>query len=314
MPTQQTYYLNCTSLATATSVFLDAGMTVCAPDGYYFDGTTARQQVGCALLPAETCPICGTQCTRNIDEALSFEGYYYIPFFVGDTTLDTGAIIININLDDSVGGVLVNFGGTYYNAVSSPIHGYLAGTPSNDFTYLGDNDYDCGIEGSTYTLDNYQWEPTTSSYTNLGVTSNVTVNAPQMQITASDPGTMVMVIPKTSTTPDFIDIYIVGPCPSSRAYVNVSCPVKLPSFASTSVVFYVAPEIFCNFPYNFTYYVAPVNGDGITLGLYDWVFSDENGATVLVDGYYRSPAIPTPYDTFEVQNGVIVAFHSYCAA
>lgn len=314
MPTQQTFYLNGPTLATATSVFLDSQFTLCAADGYYFDGTTARQQVGCILLPAETCTICGTQCTKNIEEALSFEGYYYIPFFVGDTTLDIGAIIININLDDSVGGVLVNFGGTYYNAVSSPIHGYLAGTPSNEFTYLGGNTYDCGIEGITYTLDNYQWEPTTSSYTNLGVTTNVTVNAPQMQITASDPGTMVMVIPKTATTPDFIDIYIVGPCPSSRAYVNVSCPVKLPSFLGTFGVTTVTPEFFCNFPYDIPYYVVPVNGDGITLGLYDWVFYDINGATVLVDGYYRSPAIPAPYDTFEVQNGVIVDFHSFCAA
>lgn len=314
MPTQSTYYLNCATLATATTVYLDSGMTICAPDGYYFDGTTARQQVGCVLLPAEACPLCGERCKGNIDEALSFEGYYYIPFFAGNTALDTGAIIITINLDSSVGGVLVNFGGTYYNAVSSPIYGYLAGTPTNDFTYLGGTAYDCRIDGSTYTLDNYQWDETTSSYVNLGLTTNVTVNTPQVQITANDPGTMVMVIPKPTTMPDSVDIYIAGPCPSSRAYVGVSCPIKLPSFVGTVGVTEVFPEFFCNFPYSFTYYSVPVNGDGITLGLYDWVFFDENGQNVLPDGFYRGLAVPAPYDTFEVQNGVIVAFHSYCAA
>jgi hypothetical protein len=34
---------------------------------------------------------------------------------------------------------------------------------------------------------------------------------------------------------------------------------------------------------------------------------------VLPDGYYRALNVPVPYDTFEVQNGVIIAFHSYCA-
>lgn len=76
----------------------------------------------------------------------------------------------------------------------------------------------------------------------------------------------------------------------------------------------VSPEFFCNFPYNYTYYVAPVNGDGITLGLYDWVFLDSSGATVLPDGYYRALPVPAPYDTFQVQDGVIIAFHSYCAS
>lgn len=314
MPTQQTFYLNGPNLATATVVFLDSGMTLCAPDGYYSDGTIARQQVGCVLLPAETCPVCGDPCKGSIPTALSFEGYYYIPFDAGNTIFDTGAIIINIDLDSSIGGVLVNFGGTYYNAVSSPIYGYLAGTPSNDFTYLGGNPYDCGIDGSTYTLDNYQWDTATNSYINLGVTTNVTVNTPQIQITAGDPGVMVMVIPKPTTTPDFLDIYIVGPCPSSRAYVSVSCPVKLPSFLGTAGVTTVFPAFFCNFPYSFTYYVVPVNGDGITLGLYDWVFYDINGENVLVDGFYRGLAVPAPFDTFEIANGVVVAFHSYCAA
>jgi hypothetical protein len=39
MPTQQTFYLNGPNLATATVVFLDSGMTLCAPDGSALRGT-----------------------------------------------------------------------------------------------------------------------------------------------------------------------------------------------------------------------------------------------------------------------------------
>ena len=311
MPTQQTFYLNGPTLATATIVFLDSGMTLCAPDGYYSDGTIARQQVGCVLLPAETCPVCGDPCKGNIDELTSFEGVYYTTFDTGTTVADVGAIIVAINVDNTVSGIRVNFDGILYNAVSSPNYGYLAGTPSTDFTYIGDTAADCGISGSTYTLDEYVY--VAPSYNPLGTTTSVTVSAGEVQTTASDPGVCIMVIPKLSPLPNTIDVTVVGPCPTSKAIIGISCPIKLPSFLGTFGVTTVTPEFFCNFPYSYTYYVAPVNGDGITLGLYDWVFSDENGENVLPDGFYRSPAVPTPDDTFEVQNGVIVAFHSYCA-
>jgi hypothetical protein len=109
-------------------------------------------------------------------------------------------------------------------------------------------------------------------------------------------------------------VTIVGICPDSEAIVGISCPLELPSFLGTVGVAEVFPEWFCDFPYNSTYYVAPVNGDGITLGLYDWVFLDSSGSAVLPDGYYRALPVPAPFDTFQVQDGVIIAFHSYCAS
>lgn len=310
MPTQQTFFLNGPTLSAATSVFLDSGMTLCAPDGYYSDGVVARQLFGCVLLPAEVCPTCGEGCKDSIVDLTSYEGVYYTSFFAGNTVADTGAIIITIDVDSSVSGIRVLYDGTYYNALSSPTYGYLAGT-AGLFTYIGGNAFDCGIEGTTYTLDEYIYiDP---NYDPLGTTTNITVTSGEMQITAADPSTCVMVIPKTANVPDTLDITIIGPCPSSKAFLSVSCPLNLPSFLGTVGVVEVVSEWFCNFPYNVTYYVAPVNGDGITLGLYDWVFSDINGANVLPDGFYRALSVPLPYDTFEVQNGVVVAFYSYCA-
>jgi hypothetical protein len=311
MPTQQTFFLNAPTLSAATTVFLDSGMTTCAPDGYYSDGAVARQQVGCVLLPAEACPTCGDTCKDSIVDLTSFEGVYYTAFFAGETATDTGAIIVTMLLDNSVSGIKATYNGNDYNALSSPIYGYLAGT-SGLYTYVGGTSYDCGIDGSTYTLDEYTYiDP---AYSPLGTTTSITVTSGEDKITVGDPGLCVMVIPKTSATPDTVDITIVGPCPSSKALLSVSCPIKLPAFLGTVGVAEVFPEWFCNFPYNVTYYVVPVNGDGITLGLYDWVFSDINGANVLLDGFYRALNVPAPYDTFEVQDGIIIAFHSYCAA
>ena len=62
MPYITTFYINDISLATATAVFEDAALTICAPDGFYSDSVTAREQVGCVLLPEQVCPAC---CTDN---------------------------------------------------------------------------------------------------------------------------------------------------------------------------------------------------------------------------------------------------------
>ena len=53
-----TYYLDTLNFANATSVYTDAALTTCAPDGFYQIGGVSRQQVNCSLLPSEACPSC----------------------------------------------------------------------------------------------------------------------------------------------------------------------------------------------------------------------------------------------------------------
>jgi hypothetical protein len=73
MPIQQPFYINGPSLASATAVFLDAALTLCAPDGFYSDASVVREQVGCVLLPQNTCPTCivtpTSQCSAIGTEA-----------------------------------------------------------------------------------------------------------------------------------------------------------------------------------------------------------------------------------------------------
>jgi len=52
------YYLNGPTLGSSTAVFTDIDLTVCAPDGFYSDGTISREQVNCVLLPQQVCPNC----------------------------------------------------------------------------------------------------------------------------------------------------------------------------------------------------------------------------------------------------------------
>ena len=64
MPIRQPFYLNANNLYSSTAVFLDAALTMCAPDGFYSDGSIVRELVDCVLLPLQQCPNCCSQpCT-----------------------------------------------------------------------------------------------------------------------------------------------------------------------------------------------------------------------------------------------------------
>lgn len=60
MAVSATYYLNAASLAAATTVYTDAGLTTPAPNGYYSDASIVRQQLSGVLQPQSACPGCGT--------------------------------------------------------------------------------------------------------------------------------------------------------------------------------------------------------------------------------------------------------------
>ena len=64
-----TFYIDNPSFEKATTVFSDAALTTCAPNGFYQMGGIVREQVDCVaglggrLLPAEECPTCGSPPT-----------------------------------------------------------------------------------------------------------------------------------------------------------------------------------------------------------------------------------------------------------
>jgi len=51
MPVLGNYFIDATSLSFATAVFIDAGLSTPAADGYYADGNTVRLQILFVIKP-----------------------------------------------------------------------------------------------------------------------------------------------------------------------------------------------------------------------------------------------------------------------
>lgn len=304
MPIPQTYYLNAPSLASATAIFLDPSLTVCAPDGIYSDGVITREQISCVLYPQVPCPTCGIVCGQY-SPIIGGSGYYNVNINAGSTT---GAIIIRFKPFDIPTGIQALFNSTVYNRFSSAAFELTPSAPGVPI-YLGNLANDCGlVAGSPFILNKYIYSG--STFIPTGSTQSVSIAASQLKLTAGNPDRCIMVIPKTSASPTDLQFTIIGPCENDSFNLAVNCPIKLPSFNSTA-----AGELnaLCSMTIDSLFFSAPVNGDGYTLGLYDFVFLDENGEFPLPDGYYRCPAhLTSPNDSIKVTNGIIVSIFQNC--
>lgn len=302
MATSSTYYLNGPSLGSATAVFTDADLTLCAADGYYSDGTIVRQQVSCVLLPQQNCPACADPCGSLISEYSVSTGYFQIGIQLGSAT---GAVVIEVDPYTIPIGVEVVYDGVIYNQMSSTNYGYLAGAV-NLPTYIGESAADCGIvAGSPHVLDKYTYYGGT--FTATPFTETVNILSSQLDLTPAAPGPCFIVIPKTAAAPSTLQVNVIGACSPTQFNVSTYCPTALMTFSSSNTN--ADANLACSDSVDQQYYVKYVNGGAGTLGLYDWVFQDVNGEFVLPDGFYHAPsACAPPYDWFQVQNGVIVQF------
>jgi hypothetical protein len=299
------YYLDAPSLGSATAVYTDAALTICAPDGFYSDTLIVRELVGCVLQPQQICKSCGVACGTECSNTELKTGVYQVTIDLGNDPTSIGAVIVKFDPQSFPKGIEAEYDGVVYNALSSPIYGFLQGTLGLP-TYIGDIDDDCGITTGFHTLPNYKFNPSTLVYDTNGTTQIVNIFPSQVQTTINNPGECVFVIPKTSINPSSLTITVFSPC-SSAFTLDVSCPTVLPIFyggQGSSL-----PSQACEFQDTIAYYSASVNGNGTILGLFDWVFLDVNGEFHAPDGYYYAPtALTPPYEWFRLENGVIVEF------
>jgi hypothetical protein len=301
MATSGTYYLDAPSLSSATVVYSNAALTTVAANGFYSDGAIVREQVSGVLLPQQNCLACSIPCGGTTITANGGQGIYYLNTELGT---NTGAVVIEFDALSVPKGIVAVYNSTIYNGVSSPNYGWLQGT-AGIATYIGSTGSDCGIvANSPFTLNEFQYDG--SIFVSLGTTEVVTITSGQTELTASAPGSTIMVIPKTAASPSILNLSFIGPCVSTSFSVSVSCPAALPSFASSTVN--AGSATACSDTIDQTYYVAYVNGGAGVLGLYDLVFSDANGQSKLSAGYYKTTAAGAN-NWFQVDsNGVIIAF------
>lgn len=284
MATRSTFYLDGLNLSSSKSVYSDEQLTTLASDGWYSDGLIARQQVSGLLQAVEQCLECSTPCDGSIS-ASGGTGVYLLSLDTGNTPSDLGAIIVRFNPAGVPDGIRATFGGVTYNKLSSPVDGYHGSTNANNYTVVGLDTSDCGIAGSTYTLDEYVYSG--GSFVDTGSQQTLTLSSGDVSLTnGAPPADCIMVIPKTDNTSTIIDFEFVGPCSGTAFNMSVSCPTSLTSFQSSSTAVGTESSA-CSESLTTTYYNAPVNGTPGGLGLYDWVFSDPNGENVLPQGYYK---------------------------
>lgn len=293
------YYLDGNTLADSTAVYTDAGLTTCAADGFYSDGTIVREQSGCLLLPAQTCPSCNIPCSEFITY-LGSDGLYNVTVNVGGTPADVGAIVITFVPRGVPDGIKVSYNGNTYNELSAQFDGYHASTVATNFTFLGNTANDCGISGSIYALDEYDYSFVDSDFIATGNTESVTVAAGDVSLSAGIPLNCIMVVPKVTAGPSNLDISIASPCSPSNFNIEVDCPRLLTAISSTSV--YATKLEACAVDPSINIYNVPVNGSYGTIGLYDWVFYDDYGQGIADDGFYKL----STGDVIEVQNGVVI--------
>jgi hypothetical protein len=160
------------------------------------------------------------------------------------------------------------------------------------------------VAGSPYTLDEFRYNGIV--FAPSGTTESVSIASGQLELTATGPGDCIMVIPKIVSSPSILNLTFIGPCIGTEFTVYVACPTALDSFSSSTVN--ASSELACADTIDQTYYVAHVNGSGGTLGLYDLVFSDNNGEFKLAAGFYKTNDAGAN-EWYQVDaNGVIVLF------
>ena len=311
MATSSSYYLNAPSLGSATAVFTDEALSICAPNGFYSNGSIVREQVDCVLLPQQTCPTCATPCGTTIN-ASGGQGVYLLDLDTGTTGGDVGAVIVRFDPYSVPDGIRATLGVNVYNKLTSPVDGLHQSSTSGNFTYVGQIGGDCGISGTTYpSLIEYNYNGT--SFVATGGTQSITVASGDVSLGVSSPGSTMMVIPKLTPSPSVINFEVVGPCSGTAWQMSVDCPVLLTGFSSSVVA--VSSSAACALTETVTYYNASLANTPGTIGLYDLVFADAYGSTPLTAGFYlASGSITGSNDWFQVSSAGVVIALGTCAA
>ena len=301
-----TYYLNGPTLETATSVFTDADLTTCAPDGFYSDGVIARQQIGCLLTAIQTCPSCVLPCTTTIS-ASGGTGIYEVSF---DTVGDLGATLIYFNPQSIPDGVRATLGSATVNELTAITDGYHASATVGNYTFVGNSSNDCGLAAQLnaspitnldvfiYTQTGFPALPDSTTGVVSGTGTDVSLSS------STNPSWLTLVVPKIDNSFTTVLVEIAGLCGSTGWDLEVNCPRALTGTPITTVGTSDCTETV--FPD--TVYVAPNrNGTDGCPEINEFAFADSNGVNKYPAGQYTiNPTCGKSRITIDA-NGVISA-------
>ena len=248
------YYIDGPTLSTASAVYEDVDLTICASDGFYSDGTVCRQQVACVLSIATPCPSCFAPCDSTIN-AGGGTGVYKLTFNTGG---DFGAIIIYFSPQSVPDSIRATFDGVVYNKLTCDLFGFAQAAAGNS-TVVGNTSSDCSpsvgstLDAGGYSgLDEYTYNPTSSSFDLVGSSGTATGTSADVFLSSSAPGFYTLVVPRVNNNSDSCGIEVVGYC-GTAWNLEINCPAALPSIpinldsddctaTAFPTFFYVAPN------------------------------------------------------------------------
>jgi hypothetical protein len=168
-----TYYIDTNSLATATSIWTNANLTIKAPNGFYQKDGVYRQMSGGELLPIQNCPDCfysfgsslvagssATACGLDITETYYFDN---VDGGVGESEPEVGDLVFS----DSEGTTPLGVG--FYKMVSG---NYIQVDSSGEVIAVGtcpsDEDQFTIYFDVTTTPNTYGWSNSTAACAGTG--------------------------------------------------------------------------------------------------------------------------------------------------
>lgn len=266
-----------------------------------------RQQLSGILSAVTVCPACPPPpqtCGSVTSIPSGSQGYYNLDFDAGTTASDIGAVIVYFNPVNVPDGIRVEHDGAYYNTVTNNTSGRIQTTSgfSDSFTILG-NPSDSCMPSSYPSTTSYDFFNgiLNGAWNNTGTQQSITIQTGDYQGGGTNMWN-TLVIPKTSQAVGTVSIQVLGHC-ATGWNVEVNCPVALPSVLASAP----GATNLCQATQTTPMYFARNQGDSNTVpGLYNFVFSDENGANPL-----NPTATPQFYisgsTAYEVVEGVVVS-------
>ena len=307
-----TYFIDQgTTFDTTTGLYTDAtGQTKAPDDTYRVSGTnTFRVQSGGTLAAVASCPTCPVSC-GEITIPNGNKGSYNLNVTLGT---DIGSVVVYFNPATVPDGVRGVYDSTSYNALASPTNGYIKTTSgvANAFTIIGNGADACLPSTPNTTLYNFYDAIVSNAWVQNG-TESVTINTGDVQGGGSNEYSS-LVIPKPNANPQTMDLKALGPCTGTVFGLEIVCPAALPSWSTSTIAQNGSSASACagsGATGFFAKQYTDRNNAGVVLPiLHNWVFSDNTGATVLPNGFYKITATTVA----QVANGVVTAITT-CAS
>ena len=310
-----TYYLDGSTFYNSQTVYTNADLSTVAPNQFYAlpNTLTTREQVAGLLQPAVTYLSCLKACDTSVADRRQNLAYYEYEVNLGSATGVSVIIFTPGNAGDPPIGIEVTYDGVTTSDVSatsildatvSPVTSFFNGP------IYGDDSGTCGITTGTVVLDDYEYSVSDGQFVSTGTTTPLTLTTSDYDTTSGGPGSYILYVSKTSSTPSTVSLTLYNPCnlDNSNWRVDVKCPAPLASFTASAMN---PSSAACSDTIDSTFYHIPV-APGTQPGQpssRDWMFKDVNGAARADAGYYKIGPDAGSSTGYQIQvdgNGVIV--------